>query len=126
MTSNDKKYVERVLNDYQEKQTTKIDELKSLDKKAKTFPNVFAYVFGSISALVLGFGMCLAMEVILPGFMWLGIIIGVVGIALVTVNYFLYNVILAKNKAKYAEQIKDGKVGLFYNPSEKTIEFKEI
>ena len=27
---------------------------------------------------------------------------------------------------KYAEQIKDGKVGLFYNPSEKTIEFKEI
>lgn len=106
MTSNDKKYVERVLNDYQEKQTTKIDELKALDKKAKTFPNVFAYVFGSISALVLGFGMCLAMEVILPGFMWLGIIIGVVGIALVTVNYFLYNVILAKNKAKYAEQIK--------------------
>ena len=105
MTSNDKKYVERVLNDYQEKQTTKIDELKALDKKAKTFPNVFAYVFGSISALVLGFGMCLAMEVILPGFMWLGIIIGVVGIALVTVNYFLYNVILAKNKAKYAEQI---------------------
>ena len=106
MTSNDKKYVERVLNDYQEKQTTKIDELKALDKKAKTFPNVFAYVFGSISALVLGFGMCLAMEVILPGFMWLGIIIGVVGIALVTVNYFLYNVILAKSKAKYAEQIK--------------------
>ena len=106
MTSSDKKFVERVLSNYQEKETSKIDELKALDRKAKRFPNVFAYVFGSLSSLVLGFGMFLAMEIILPGFMWLGIIIGVIGIALVTVNYFLYNILMAKNKAKYANQIK--------------------
>ena len=105
MTSNDKKYVERVLNDYQEKQTTKIDELKALDKKARKAPLVFAYVFGSISSLVLGFGMCVAMKVIFADLFLLGLLVGIVGLTLCVLNYFIYKAMLKKSKAKYASQI---------------------
>ena len=106
MSTNEKKYVEKVLRDYQEKQPTKLDELKALDKKAKKGAYVFSYVFGSIAALVLGFGMCLAMEIIFPGLMWLGILIGLVGIAMACVNYPIFKKILAKGIAKYASQIQ--------------------
>ena len=105
MSTNEKLYVEKTLKSYQEKEITKIGELKALDKKAKQTPKVFAYVFGSIGALVLGFGMCVAMKVILADLMWIGIIVGIIGIAMVVSNVYLYNYLLAKNKRKYAEQI---------------------
>ena len=49
--------------------------------------------------------MCVAMEVILAELMWVGIIVGVVGILLVSINYPMYNKILAARKRKYAGQI---------------------
>ena len=61
-------------------------------------------MFGIVGALVLGVGMCLAMEVI-GSMMPLGIVIGVVGIAMVTANYFLYRAILRSRKKKYAKEI---------------------
>ena len=84
MNANEKKYVEKTLKSYEEKEVTKIDELRALDKKAKKGANVFAYVFGSIGSLVLGFGMCVAMQVILADLMVVGIIVGLVGIAMVS------------------------------------------
>lgn len=106
MSKDEKQYLEKVLKKYEEKQVTKLDELRSLDKKATQGATVFAYVFGSIASLIMGFGMCVAMEVILPGFIWLGILVGLVGILLVSVNYPLYKKQLAKGRAKYALQIK--------------------
>lgn len=107
MNANEKKYVEKTLKSYEEKEVTKIDELRALDKKAKKGANVFAYVFGSIGSLVLGFGMCVAMQVILADLMVVGIIVGLVGIAMVSSNYWLYQKLLLKGKKKYAEQIKN-------------------
>lgn len=107
MNANEKKYVEKTLKSYEEKEVTKIDELRALDKKAKKGANVFAYVFGSIGSLVLGFGMCVAMKVILADLMVVGIIVGLVGIAMVSSNYWLYQKLLLKGKKKYAEQIKN-------------------
>ena len=106
MNTNEKKYVEKTLKSYEEKKTTKLDELRALDKKAKSGANIFAYVFGSIGALVLGLGMCIAMEVILAGNMAVGIVIGLVGIAMVSLNYFIHQKLLASSKRKYAEQIR--------------------
>lgn len=106
MNPQDKKYVERTLKQYETKEPSKLDELRALDKKAKRGANVFAYVFGSIGALVLGFGMCVAMQVILPDLMVLGIIVGLIGIAMVSFNYFIYKNLTEKGKSKYAEQIK--------------------
>ena len=59
-------------------------------------------------ALVLGVGMCLSLNVIGDGsttFMILGIVIGIVGIAGVTVNYPIYKRILEKSKKKYVADI---------------------
>ena len=105
MNEKDKKYFEKILNSYQEKETSKIDELRELDKKATKPAKVFAYVFGTIGSLILGFGMCIAMQVILAELMWLGILVGVIGILMVSANYFIYKKLLAKGKEKYAEQI---------------------
>ena len=105
MENKEKLYVEKLMNNYKGKEANKLDELKALDKRVKTPITVFAYVFGSICSLLLGFGMCLAMEVILPGFMWLGIIIGLVGIGLCVLNYFIYKKVLGARKNVYDEKI---------------------
>ena len=92
MSFNEKKYVEKILSNYQEKEVTKLDELKALDKKATKGAQTFAYVFGTIGSLVLGFGMCVAMKIILANLMWFGIIVGLVGIFMVTINYFIHDI----------------------------------
>ena len=77
----DKQIVQKIKRDYETDRTpTKLEQLKALDKKVKVPARVFAYVFGIIGALVLGVGMCLAMEVIGDA-MIVGIIIGLIGIA---------------------------------------------
>lgn len=96
--------VEKIKNSYTEKTNSDFDEIKALDKKVKTPARVFAYVFGTIGALVLGTGMCLAMEVI-GNIMWLGIVIGIVGIAMVSSCYAIYSKILKNRKAKYSSEI---------------------
>ena len=106
MNLNEKEYVEKVLHSYEEKKVTKLDELRELDKKAKKGPMIFTYLFGAIGALILGFGMCVAMKVILADLMWLGIVIGIIGILMICFNYFIYVKLLNRSKQKYAMQIK--------------------
>lgn len=104
---NKKEYLEKIRKEYSEEDTTKLDKLKSLDKKVKTAPMVFAYTFGSIAALILGLGMCLAMKVIGETTTWMvvGIVIGVVGIALMSVTAPIYFKMLNSRKTKYADEI---------------------
>ena len=108
MSNNQIKEINKIMEDYTTKQPTKLDELKSLDRKVKRPATVFAYVFGSVSSLVLGLGMCLAMKVIFasnPFTMPLGIIIGVIGLILCGVNYPIYKKSLEKRKKKYADKV---------------------
>lgn len=107
MENKEKKYVEKVLKSYQEKEYTKLDQLKNLDKQVSKPAKIFAYTFGIIGSLVLGFGMCVAMKVILEELMVLGIIIGLIGIFMVSINYFLYQKILSSRKNKYAKEVLD-------------------
>ena len=99
---------EELRNEYTPKTKTSLDEAAKLDKKAKLPATIFTYTFGIIGALILGIGMCLAMKVIgggTAGMMVLGIIIGIVGIAMVAVNYPIYTAILKNRKEKYASAI---------------------
>lgn len=114
MENKQKKTIENILKNYQGEEVTKFDQLKELDKKVKKPANIFGYVYGTIGALILGMGMCAAMntlpEVILntiknPLLMILGIIIGLVGIAMLTSTYFIYNKILKSRRNKYANEI---------------------
>ena len=105
MTNNEIKTVNKIKAQYEEKKETKLDKLKTLDKRVKHGATVFSYIFGSLSSLVLGTGMCLAMEVIGTGLMVPGIIVGVIGIGLVSVTYPIYKRMVENAKKKHANEI---------------------
>lgn len=96
--------VNKIKDSYCQKPVSKLDELKSLDKKVKRPAKVFAYIFGVIGALVLGTGMCFAMKVI-GDLMAVGIVVGIVGILMAAINYPIYKQILKKRKGKYCRRI---------------------
>ena len=103
----DKIIAESIAKDYAPKDNSKIVALKKLDNRAKLPAIIFAYSFGIVSSLVVGIGMCLAMQVIGNGTvsMVLGIIIGIIGFIGCGVNYPIYKKKLEKGKSKYAYEI---------------------
>ena len=111
MNKNDQQFMaQRIRTQYMEKESTELDELRELDAKVKRPANIFAYVFGSISAVVMGAGMSLVMTDIgatlgIANAMVPGIIIGVVGMVMALVNYPIYKGILGSCKRKYSEEI---------------------
>lgn len=113
MNKNDQNFlVQKIRTQYTEKGNTELDALCELDAKVKRPANVFAYTFGSISALIMGSGMSLAMTELgdILGFhkvitMLIGIVIGIIGIALVSLAYPIYNRTLKKEREKIAPEI---------------------
>ena len=71
--------------------------------------NVFAYIYGSVSAIIMGSGMSLAMTELGAALgnlaMVLGIAVGVAGMVLVALAYPAYNRVLKKEREKIAPQI---------------------
>ena len=111
MNRNDKEFlIQKIRTQYIEKENTTVDELMQLDTKVKRPANLFAYVFGSISAIIMGSGMSLVMTDIaetvnIANPMPVGIIIGIVGMLMAIVNYPIYKGILGKRRKKYADRI---------------------
>lgn len=102
--------VQKIVTQYTSAEYTQIDELKKLDAKVKRPANVFAYIFGSIGAIVMGSGMSLVMTDIgsmigLSNGLIPGIVVGVVGMVMCLVNYPIYKSILSSRKKKFADQI---------------------
>ena len=104
--STKKNYIENLCRQYQTEgeEQTKLEKLRRLDAKVRRPAEIFAYVFGAVGALVLGTGMCLAMQVIANS-VAAGVVVGVLGIAMVSANYFIYRAILARRRKKYSEEI---------------------
>ena len=111
MNKNDQEFlVQKIRTQYTEKEHTSLDELKELDTKVKRPANVFAYIFGSISAIIMGAGMSLVMTDIaetvgIQNPMLYGIVIGIIGMFMAIINYPMYKSILASRKKKYGEEI---------------------
>lgn len=105
----ERKLVESIERSYREKEVTKLDELRALDNRVRRPANVFAYVFGGLGSLTLGGGMSLIMTeagtVFGAAATPVGLALGIVGLAMVSVNYFLYKTILTKSKKKHADAI---------------------
>lgn len=101
---NEQEIIEQIRASYQKQQPSRVEKLKKLDNRVRRPAEIFAYVFGILGALVLGLGMCLAMKVI-GNLMPLGIAIGSVGIAMISVNYLIYTKIKESRKKKYSAQI---------------------
>lgn len=113
MNRNDQEFlVNKIRTQYTEKEYTALDELRELDARVKRPANIFAYIFGSLGALVMGAGMSLIMTDIgeLLGFgkgiaLVLGIVIGIVGIALVSLAYPAYCKVLRRERERHAPEI---------------------
>ncbi len=111
MNRNDQDFlVQKIRTQYTEKEHTCLDELKALDAKVKRPAGVFAYVFGSISAIIMGSGMSLVMTDIsetvgIQNPMLYGIVIGIVGMFMAIINYPVYKGILGSRRKKYADRI---------------------
>ncbi len=111
MNKNDQEFlVQKIRTQYTEKENTQLDELKKLDSKVRRPANIFAYGFGSLSAIVMGAGMSLVMTDIggslgMPESMVPGIVIGMAGLAMAIVNYPIYKCLLSSRRKKYAAQI---------------------
>ena len=88
MNKNDQQFIaQKIRAQYMEKEASELDALRELDAKVKRPANVFAYIFGSISAVIMGAGMSLVMTDIgavlgMENTMIPGIVIGIVGIVL--------------------------------------------
>lgn len=104
----DRLYAEQLANEYTPKDTSKVVALRKLDAKAKLPTNIFTYTFGTVSALIFGTGMCLAMGQIgsqTVGSLIAGIVVGLVGMIGMSVNYPIYKRLLENGKKKYAFEI---------------------
>ncbi len=111
MNRNDKEFiVQKIRTQYTEKENTQLDALKKLDAKVKKPANVFAYVFGSIAAIIMGSGMSLVMTDIgetigIADAMIPGVAIGIIGMLMAIINYPVYKKFLASRRKKYAKEI---------------------
>ena len=111
MNKNDQEFIiQKIRTQYTEKEDTGLDELKKLDSKVKRPAKVFAYVFGCISAIIMGAGMSLVMTDIaetvgIQNPMLYGIIIGIIGMFMAIINYPIYKGILGSRCKKYANKI---------------------
>ena len=110
MNRNEQQAAARIREHYTEKQITDLDTLRELDAKVKRPASVFAYVFGSFSAIIMGAGMSLVMTDIgatlgMESTMVPGIVIGIVGMIMALLNYPMYKGILGSRKKKYGAEI---------------------
>ena len=111
MNRNEQQMAAKIREHYTEKQITDLDTLRELDAKVKRPASMFSYVFGSISAIIMGAGMSLIMTDIAEKIglgidpMIPGIVIGIVGMIMALVNYPMYKGILGSRKKKYGAEI---------------------
>ena len=111
MNRNDQQFMaQKIRTLYMEKTPSELDALRELDTKVKRPANVFAYTFGSISAVIMGAGMSLVMTDIgaaigITSALVPGIAIGVVGLGMALLTYPMYKGILNSRKKKYGAEI---------------------
>ena len=89
---------------YLPQEESKLEELKRLDSLVHASGVVEALCAGIGGALVFGLGLCLCMKVI-GNAVWLGVILGLMGMVGMIVAFPVYRKLLAKAKAKHAPRI---------------------
>lgn len=93
------------------KEEDKMTRLRRLDRAVTQKAEAVSLIFGVIGTLMLGFGMSLCMTELGKIFesaalsMTVGIIVGLLGVALVTLAYPMYNLIVKRERKKIAPEI---------------------
>lgn len=103
-TENERREIESIKKQYMAapKEESKLESLRNLNKRVTQPPLIVGLTMGVIGTLVMGLGMTMVLEWNL----WIGgIIVGVLGIAMIAVAYPIYRAVLNRNKKKYGRQI---------------------
>ena len=94
--------VKRIREKYIPREEDKMEQLRRLDKSVTNKATVLSLVLGIVGSLVMGSGMCLCM---VWNRFFIGIPVGLVGIALVALAYPAYSRTLSKEREKVAPLI---------------------
>lgn len=94
--------LENIRKKYLPEEETKMDKLRRLDKSVTRQGTMISIIIGVAGTLIMGLGMCMCLE-------WqqfvLGIILGILGIAILAAAYPVFNEITQKQKEKIAPEI---------------------
>lgn len=94
----------RIRNKYLPEKDDKMENLRKLDQSVYKKATIYSLISGIVGALVMGIGMCCTMvwedKMFIPG-----VIIGLIGIILVSLAYPVYNRILKSERKKIAPEI---------------------
>ncbi len=101
--------IKNIREKYLPKEENKMECLRALDSSAGKKATIVSIIIGVFGTLIMGLGMSLLMSdfgdllgnTALP----VGIVLGAVGIAILTIAYPLYNRILRKEREKIAPEI---------------------
>lgn len=96
--------IRKIREKYIPREENKMEQLRRLDESATRPGTIAAIIVGVIGAMLLGVGMCCTM-VWAEQFFIPGIIVGVIGIAVVAAAYPIYNRITRKRREKLAPEI---------------------
>ena len=101
--------VEKIRKQYTEKneEEKSFEALRELDREVKRPAKTFAYTFGTVGTLIMGTGMTLALDTFGKDKRIPGILIGAAGLAMMCVNYPIYQKKLDERKKQYAQKILD-------------------
>ena len=96
--------VRKIREKYLPREESKLDQLRRLDESVAKKGTALSLVTGVLSALILGVGMCCCM--VWGGWLFaLGIVIGVAGIAGVSMAYPLYTTVTKRERERIAPEI---------------------
>lgn len=96
--------VKRIREKYVVQEEDKMEQLRRLDQSVTQKSTMYSIVVGVMGALIMGIGMCCCM--VWQGIWFIpGIIVGIIGMALVGCAYPVYNHITQKEREKIAPEI---------------------
>lgn len=94
--------LENIRRKYLPREETKMDRLRRLDKSVTRLGTAVSIIAGIIGTLVMGFGMCCVM---VWSKMLIGIVIGIIGMAIIGAAYPIYQYISNRQREKIAPEI---------------------
>jgi hypothetical protein len=96
--------IQSIRHKYVSKEENKMEQLRRLDQSATKSGTIISIIIGFISTLILGLGM--SCTILWADTMFIpGIVIGIIGLAGVSLAYPIYNDITKKQREKLAPQI---------------------
>ena len=98
------KEIEEIKKKYLPKEEDKMETLRKLDRIAEQKGTMYSVIVGTIGTMLLGIGMSITMTGA-AAYMVLGIIIGLVGIAVLVPAYPIFKKVTEEQRKKIAPQI---------------------